>query len=251
MSDTAFIGVNGVARAIDNSYIGVGNIAREIEKGYIGVDGVAREFYQNALVLYSYGKTDYTLTTRGYSGNTTTRGTIANDCCYINSGSRMANTDGNSDIDSHLGSPSFVINNISELNATDILNYSKLEVTYSIGESSSSLVDDITISLGGWAGWDWSYNTNLEYKSDAYYWQCRSVHEKGTVGTFTKQLDITSTKSATNGLYWFLRNTAYCGTTKYKELAKNFYFGAYTYVNNDRDWFCKVPVYFYEIKLLS
>ena len=46
MAKGAYIGVNNVARKINNGYIGVDNTARKIKKGYIGVSGVARQFFQ-------------------------------------------------------------------------------------------------------------------------------------------------------------------------------------------------------------
>lgn len=245
------MGVDGMVKEIQPVSISVDGMIRNVTEGYMGVDGMVKQIYQDGLTLYDYGKTDYTLAKyNSNSGGYSSRGTIASDHCYINSGSVLGNTDGNSGLSSHLGCPQFIISGISEFNATDILKYTQLEVTYSIGEAFSSLVDNIVVSFGGWAGHQWDYDSDLETKGDSYYWQCRCTHDRGTVGTFTKTLDITSTKFGQNGLYGFLRNAAYCGTTKYKERAINFYFGAYTYANNSRDWFCKVPVYFYSIRLL-
>ena len=251
MGKEIYTGVSGVARHVTQPYIGVGGVSRSVTNGYIGVSGVARQFWQDGLWLYNYGKSDYTVATRSYSGNGTTRGTISTNCCYINSTYMLADTYGNSDIDSYLGCPSFVISGVSEINATDIAKYTKLECTYEIGTATSTAIDDTVISFGGWAGWEWSYDSDLETKGNAYYWKCSVTHEKGETGTFTKTFDITSTK--TGGLYWFLTYPGYCTTSSYKTKATNFYFGAWNYKKGGsdyREWYCRVPVYFYSIRLL-
>lgn len=244
-----FRGVNNVAREIEKEWRGVGNVARNIEKEWRGVGNVARQVFQDGLTLYDYGKTNYALSTRPYSGNTTPRGVIASNSCYINTTSMLADTYGNSDIDSHLGCPSFVIIDVTELNATDITKYTTLEVTYEIGTALTSSVESTRIEFGGWAGHEWDYDTDLETKGDSYYWNIDFTHEKGVTGIFTQTVDITSTGL----IYDFLQTGWYHNTEQYKTRAKNFYFGAWTHTkksSDERIWYCGVPVTFYRIRLL-
>lgn len=152
---------------------------------------------------------------------------------------------------SYLGCPQFVISEISEINSTNITKYTKLECTYEIRTAFSSVVDDTVIVFGGWAGHEWDYDSDLETKGDSYFWKCTATHAKGVTGTFTTTFDIT--KTSTGGLYWFLNKTQYCNTSKYKKLATNFYFGAYNYMKSGsdyREWYCRVPVYFYSMRFL-
>lgn len=46
MAKKLYVGVNGIARQVNNIYVGVNGVARKVIKGYIGVGGVARLFYE-------------------------------------------------------------------------------------------------------------------------------------------------------------------------------------------------------------
>lgn len=46
MAKKLYVGVNGIARQVNNIYVGVNGVARKVIKGYVGVGGVARLFYE-------------------------------------------------------------------------------------------------------------------------------------------------------------------------------------------------------------
>lgn len=249
-----FRGVNNVTRKVVKQHRGVSNVTRNIKNEWRGVDNVARQVFQDGLTLYDYGKTDYALSTRvAYRGGST-KGTISSDCCYINSSGMLGDYYGNSDIDSTLGCPQFQIVGIPELTQENAPKYTKLQVTYEIGTAFSSAVNATEITFGGWAGHDWDYDTDLEYKGDSHYWECVATHPKGETGVFTKTFDLTEKpKFWTSGNYLWFFETTYYRYEKYATKAKNFYFGAKNYTKSGDDYrevYCRVPVYFYQIKLL-
>lgn len=247
MATGQYTGVSGVARKVKNDYIGIGNVARKVKNGYIGVGGVARKFYQNGVDLYNRGITPYTLKTRGNTGQSTPYGKIDTNCFYLDTTHYLGDTKGNSGLSSHLACPSFVISDVNELRQQNIDKYSKLQVTYEIKQFySSSRYDTVKICFGGWAGFEWDYDSDLETKGDSYYWRFTSEKPKGTTGIFTETFNISDIKK-------FLTGTQYCNSSTYKELADNLYLGAYTHVKSGSDyseWYCYASVYWYEIKLL-
>lgn len=51
MSQSAYIGVDGIARKIKKMYVGVDNKARKVKKGYVGVGGIARIFFSDQIQI--------------------------------------------------------------------------------------------------------------------------------------------------------------------------------------------------------
>lgn len=54
MAQETYVGVNGVARKVDQPYIGVNGVARTVAEGYVGVNGVARKCYSSGKTWYKY-----------------------------------------------------------------------------------------------------------------------------------------------------------------------------------------------------
>ena len=63
MAKGMYIGVDGVARKVQQMYVGVGGKARKVKKGYIGVGGVARLFYESldGNRLFGFNSSDMTI----------------------------------------------------------------------------------------------------------------------------------------------------------------------------------------------
>lgn len=57
MAKKLYVGVNGIARQVNNIYVGVNGVARKVIKGYVGVGGVARPFWTQEKISY-YGTID-------------------------------------------------------------------------------------------------------------------------------------------------------------------------------------------------
>lgn len=45
MAKAAYVGINDIARKVNNIYVGVNGVARKVVKGYVGVNGIARQFW--------------------------------------------------------------------------------------------------------------------------------------------------------------------------------------------------------------
>lgn len=57
MAKKLYVGVNGIARQVNNMYVGVNGVARKVIKGYVGVGGVARPFWTGGQPTY-FGKAE-------------------------------------------------------------------------------------------------------------------------------------------------------------------------------------------------
>ena len=57
MAKKLYVGVNGIARQVNNIYVGVNGVARKVIKGYVGVGGVARPFWTGGQPTY-FGKAE-------------------------------------------------------------------------------------------------------------------------------------------------------------------------------------------------